>query len=401
MTEMQAKGVQEISLPSLFSEEPPGSARFTPLLQSGDPAVIARELLKTFLWEQELTLLDPGLSPALLGDLGIEPRSVGKTLALEGKALPGTPSALVEALDSPGGGTLRLLSSGTTGTPKWCRHSFASLTRGIRRQKALEKAAWGLCYHPTHMGGIQVMLQALLNAGSLIDLYALSEEERLALLQSGTLTHLSATPTFYRNLVATPGVFPTIRQVTFGGDGFDPEVFRAVKATFPQARFRNIYALTETGPLLVSDSEVFEIKESRREHFRIEGEELQVWSGSPGNEAWLPTGDRVEVLNEAPLRIRFTGRNQDFAQVGGLKVSLREVEAELRAHPGIEAGRVFARSHPASGHLLVAEVVASKPIPSEKEIREFLRKRLQPHQIPRMIQFVKAVATTRSGKLKR
>ena len=388
-----------LSLEKLLSE---GIAQtFTPVLQSRDVWEVARALLQALHCQKTLTLLDPALNPELMETLEVDSEWVNPRIELPEKPFPQTLEDWRQRLESPSGGSLRLLSSGTTGKPTWWEHSLASLSRGIRRRKDLEDAVWGLCYPPSHMGGVQVLLQALFTGAGLVDLNELEGSGLEDLLRRIPVTHLSATPTFYRRLVQSGGPFPEVRQVTFGGDRFEEDIFQQLPKIFPNARFRNIYALTETGPLLVSTGEVFEIRPEQKDWLEIR--EKTLWVRRPGDitGTWISTGDQVEVLQKDPLQIRFTGRSQEVVNVAGLKVFLPEVEAVLQSHPQVREARVFAKPHPVSGKLLWAEVVAREPAPPESGLREFLRKKLPPAAIPRIIQFVESVTRTPSGKLQR
>lgn len=387
------------SLRQLLSEGMPRT--FPPVLQSADAKEISQALLQAVHFKKNLTLLDPALGPELLKTLEVDPQTVNQTISLEADPVPQSLEGWVAKLKTSSNGKLRLLSSGTTGKPTWSNHSIPSLTRSVRRGRGLAEAIWGLCYPPSHMGGIQVLLQALFSGAAFVDLNDLEDTVLVDLLESVPVTHLSATPMFYQKLTQSGNVFRNVRQVTFGGDRYDAEVFQQLPQTFPNARFKNIYALTETGPLLVSDSDVFTIGPKQKDWVQIRQEAL--WVRPPGDVEgnWIPTGDQVEVVRKDPQQFRFSGRSQEVVNVAGMKVFLPEVESALQSHPQVREARVFAKSNPVSGKLLWAEVVVKDPAPAEGELREFLRKKLPPAAIPRMIQFVDAVTRTSSGKLQR
>jgi ribosomal protein L37AE/L43A len=69
---------------------------------------------------------------------------------------------------------ITLFTSGTTGVPKKVIHTFSSITRFVKVSSSNEKSIWGFAYNPTHMAGIQVFFQALLNGNSIIRLFGLN-----------------------------------------------------------------------------------------------------------------------------------------------------------------------------------------------------------------------------------
>jgi len=92
-------------------------------------------------------------------------------------------------------------------------------------------------------------------------------------------------------------------------------------------------------------------------------------------------------------------------------VNPHEVEAVLGEHSGVAQVRVFGRKNSVMGHILCAEVVLAKADSvlqtaeggrvTEAALRAFAAVRLQPFKIPRVILFVEALATTRTGKISR
>lgn len=64
--------------------------------------------------------------------------------------------------------TLTLFTSGTTGQPKKIKHSLQNLLRNIKINENQKNLVWGFAYNPTHMAGLQVFLQAIVNGNSLV-----------------------------------------------------------------------------------------------------------------------------------------------------------------------------------------------------------------------------------------
>ncbi len=93
---------------------------------------------------------------------------------------------------------ITLFTSGTTGIPKKVRHSVNSLTRMVRYGEKHSSDIWGFCYNPTHMAGIQVFFQAFLNINPMIYIYGADNNEIYGRISEFKVSHISATPTFYR-----------------------------------------------------------------------------------------------------------------------------------------------------------------------------------------------------------
>jgi len=82
-----------------------------------------------------------------------------------------------------------------------------------------------------------------------------------------------------------------------------------------------------------------------------------------------------------------------------------EIEAVLNDLEPVRASRVFARSNPIMGAMVVAEVVLNDPATKhanlEREIMTAARQRLPAYMTPVQIRFVAELPTTDAGKLRR
>jgi acyl-coenzyme A synthetase/AMP-(fatty) acid ligase len=349
--------------------------------------------------------VDSDFSASELRSLGIEEKHLCHRVYL-GAALPvNIADTYAIARESPGF-CLELYTSGSTGLPKLVRHRLGSLTRTLRVGARHGDDVWALAYNPTHIAGIQVLFQAFFNGNTLVDVFGLSRDEIYERLREQAVTHISATPTFYRLLLPANAPVPTLRSLTLGGERADHALLAKLESAFPMARKHNLYASTEAGTLLVSDGEAFCI------HPALEGKVIvrdgELWVAKEllaefdgvSCEDWYSTGDRVEIVSESPLRFHIIGRGNDFINVGGAKVDPAEVESIIRIFPGITEVRVFGRPNSVVGTILCAEYSASAPV-AESDLRLHLATRLQPHKIPRMMKKVDIIATTRSGKVSR
>ncbi len=301
---------------------------------------------------------------------------------------------------------IQLFTSGTTGLPKKAIHSFASITRLVKYTDKSHEIVWGFAYNPTHMAGLQVFFQALLNGNTIIRLFGLSPKEIFSNIEEFGITHISATPTFFRMLLPCNCYFPKVKKITTGGEKFNSVVSKDLKNIFFNASITNIYASTEAGSILVSNNDIFTIKDDFKQFIKIIDNELLIHFSMMGvsetsNDEWYFTGDLVDIISDNPLSFKFTSRKNEMINVGGYKVNPNEIEEYILLIPGIKLARVFAKSNSVLGNIICCDVVKIVPEISEIEIREFLKSKIQPFKIPRIISFVESIQITRTGKTKR
>jgi acyl-coenzyme A synthetase/AMP-(fatty) acid ligase len=85
-------------------------------------------------------------------------------------------------------------------------------------------------------------LQALANLNTLVDVIGL---DRLAIynaLRRHRVSHVSATPTFYRLLLPADQPLQGVRRVVLGGEPSTGSLHAELGRVFPSATLRNIYA---------------------------------------------------------------------------------------------------------------------------------------------------------------
>lgn len=359
--------------------------------------------------DRELTLVDPDFGLEELGRLGVDPgclEAVEPVAPVHGGADLGEVLARVRAV---GRSRLTLYTSGSTGLPRAVTHGLPGLCRGVRVGDRHREDVWGFAYNPTHVAGVQVFLQALFNQNPLINLFRLGPARIQALLREHGISHLSATPTFHRLLWSPEAAFPEVRAVTLGGEPADRGLLERLRSMFPRARFRNVYASTEAGTLLSSESDCFAIPADLADRVVVRDGRLQVHRSLVGAFAgdgpvsgdWYDTGDVVEAVAGQPGRFRIVSRDRDWVNVGGEKVNPAAVEQELAAHPQVREARVYGRPNAVLGHLLCADVVPMEAAPAEAELRAYLASRLAPAQVPRLIRMVRTIDRTRTGKVRR
>ncbi|XZE45336.1 AMP-binding protein [Pirellulaceae bacterium SH467] len=302
-----------------------------------------------------------------------------------------------------------LSTSGTTGDPKPIRQSMGNISRVVQIAPKHASDVWGLAYQPTKIAGLQVLLQALCNGNTLVNLVGLPAPVARDRIRSFNVTHLSATPTYFRLLASDTEPFPLVQAVTVGGEVSDAPLRARLGQLFSNARFRNVYASSELGTLLHSNGDTFLVPNSLRDLVRIQEERLWVHQDllaenirSQCVDGFWDSGDSVEVLSSEPLELRITGRRSDWINVGGLKVNPHEVETALCSLPGVLDARVYGVPNSVTGSLVAAEL-SIEPSSSLRvaDVRGFLQGILPPHAIPRVISFREGLGVSQSGKKER
>jgi acyl-CoA synthetase (AMP-forming)/AMP-acid ligase II len=316
-----------------------------------------------------------------------------------------------------------MTTSGTTGKPKIVKHTLESLARTVRKTRP-DKAApvWGLTYEATRFAGLQVVLQAVFGGGTLVaSPAAVPLARRVAEFASMGVTHVSATPTFWRHVLMDPAsaTLP-LRQITIGGEIADQALLHTLGAKFPEAYISHIYASTEVGVgFSVHDGQegfpAAWLSDPPGE-LKLKIVDGRLWihtSGPPGEyfgperigrdaEGFVDTQDRVVVNND---RVRFLGRDTGAVNVGGSKVYPELVESILNACPLVSLSHVYARKNPFTGSLLVADIVPAEwpSDPNELKTRliKYCREILPQEAVPAVMKLVDRLELNASGKLHR
>lgn len=303
-----------------------------------------------------------------------------------------------------------ILTSGSTGKPQCVWHSLPSLLRAISRAGHHRDDVWGFAYHPAHFAGLQVLLQALVHQNQLVELFHLDSAEIHQAIDDHRVTHISATPTYFRRLLGAPGTHPSVRRVTTGGERSSPELRRELAGVFPQAKILNIYASTEAGTLLVAEGEAFRVPDRYADRIRVLDGQLMIHRSllgeidggdrSPVSDGeFFATGDLVQVVTERPLTVSFQSRANEIINVGGYKVAPQDVEAKLLEMDEIAEAIVYGKPNSVTGYVVACDIVLRPSATIDATvIRHRLSSALERHQLPRLIRFVPIIDQTVTGK---
>ena len=384
------------------------SAKFFPLYLKTDSIYDCfLQILVATLSEKEIVLLDSDFTDSEIASLtNLQNGEYREMKIARAYADLKSVDELIERLDNIKNAQITFFTSGTTGRPKKVSHRLQSITRFVKRESRHTSDIWGFAYNPTHIAGVQVFFQALLNKNKIVRLFGLSIDEIFDTIEKEKITYISATPTFYRMLISRNVSFDFVKRITSGGEKFDKKTSSLLAKIFPNAKITNVYASTEVGTLFASQDDIFVVKDEVKNLIKIVDNELLLHESLLGQTAdlsrtgqWYETGDLVEVIAENPLSIKFVSRQGEMINVGGYKVNPSEVEDAILSLESVSQVRVFGKKNSVLGNVICAEVVAKSL--DEKSIRDYLKTRLQEFKIPRIIKFVEDIKLTRTLKTSR
>ncbi len=117
-------------------------------------------------------------------------------------------------------------------------------------------------------------------------------------------------------------------------------------------------------------------------------------------DGWFRTGDLGCIDRDGYLFL--AGRIKELVNRGGEKISPREVDEALLAHPDVAQAIAFAVPHPRLGEDLAAAVVAAHgATPAPEDLRRFVAGRVAAFKVPRRVLVVDEIPKGPTGKVQR
>jgi acyl-CoA synthetase (AMP-forming)/AMP-acid ligase II len=273
---------------------------------------------------------------------------------------------------------LVIRTTGTTGTPKAARHDWRVLGQTVEKVQPKPEQRWLLAYGPQQFAGIQILLHVLASRATLVAPFPRQPKDGLDAILSDGVTCVSATPTYWRFLLAEARSrqvrLPRLEQITLGGEASPADLLDDIRAAFPLARVSQVYASTEFGSVTsVNDGlpgiAIGSLWSSSNPTSKVRAENGELWvraeagmlgyadeadGDTPSATAWRPTGDLIEIVG---TRVLFRGRQSEIINVGGVKVHPLPVEDRILALESVEAARVFGRPSKLTGAIVAVEIV--------------------------------------------
>lgn len=381
------------------------SSQYFPMYKTKDLYAYWVNLILALSSDKPLVLLDADLNPSEVE--GIDECKINAKEMISFRFFSSIDEVIAAVRNSSS--EISIFTSGTTGQPKKVTHTIGTLTRTVRTGEKYVGQVWAYAYNPTHMAGLQVFFQAFENQNTLVNVFNKQRKEVYESIEEYNITHVSATPTFYRLLLPFEKEYPSVIRVTLGGEKSDRHLYGNITKIFPSAKINNVYASTEAGSLFAAKGDCFQIPGNIRNKFDIIDEELLIHKSLLGKSPsfkfegdYYHTGDLIEWVDKEQGIFRFKSRKNELINVGGYKVNPGEVEDVILTMYGIKDAIVFGKANSILGNVLCADILLEEGVSlSELEIKKTLRSQLQDFKIPRRIKFVKQMPLTRTGKLKR
>ena len=312
-----------------------------------------------------------------------------------------------------------IYTSGTSGAAKGVRLTLANLVASAEGcQESLgsdENDRWLLCLAPHHIGGLSIFLRGALGNQPVVTVPRFEERAVLEAIATERVTLLSLVPTMLIRLLQAGGL-ETLRglhAILLGGAPAPADLVRSWAAEgLPVCP---TYGLTESASQ-VTTVPVGRARElagsagfahSRARIGIVDGEIVvsgpTVAAGyvnpelTPAPAAGrFATGDLGRIDEAGVLWV--LGRRDDAIITGGENVQPEEIEAILRACPGVDDAAVVGRPDPVWGEIVEAILVGTA---SADTVRNFCRERLPSFKVPRSIRFAVALPRSEGGKLLR
>jgi acyl-CoA synthetase (AMP-forming)/AMP-acid ligase II len=274
---------------------------------------------------------------------------------------------------------LMIRTTGTTGVPKAARHDWQVLARTVADHEPRPDQRWLLAYGTQQFAGIQVLQHVVASQATLVAPFPRQPKDGLAALLNHGVTCISATPTYWRFLLAEARSrkvdLPPLEQATLGGEAIPADLLDELRRAFPAVRISQVYASTEFGSIAsVKDGrpgfgvDALFSDANPNANLRVVDGELWVRAAAgmigyageappeipADSEGWRPTGDLVEIVGD---RVAFQGRRSEVINVGGVKVHPLPIEEKITALHSIAFARVFGRPNRLTGAIVAVEVV--------------------------------------------
>ncbi|HJV94574.1 MAG TPA: acyl--CoA ligase, partial [Albitalea sp.] len=361
------------------------------------------------------------------------------TVSLAGVS-PGAPAATPALTDT----ALVLHTSGSTGRPKRVPLSHANLSisaGNVARSYALSPDDVAMCVMPLfHVHGLVASTLATLSSGGTVVVPSkFSPLSFWGQAQEVGATWYSAVPTIHQLLLARvkpgaprPAGASKLRFIRSCSASLPPQVMHDLESAFG-APVLEAYGMTEAAHQMASNplppaahlagsvgigTDVKITIRNTDGQVQPPGERGEVciqgpnvmggYENNPEANAtaffegtWFRTGDQG-VLDENGY-LTLTGRLKEMINRGGEKISPREIDEVLLAHPSVAEAVCFGTPHPTWGEEVAAAVQLKEPKASvsEADLLAFCKERLADFKRPKKIHITDAIPRTATGKIQR
>jgi len=337
---------------------------------------------------------------------------------------------------------LVLHTSGSTGRPKRVPLSHVHLTTSARNVAgcyALDESDVSMCVMPLfHVHGLVASTLATFeSAGTVIVPAKFNPLSFWRIARDHGMTWYSAVPALHQLLLARaadpssarrPAGTEKLRFVRSCSAALPPRVMHALEAAFG-APVLEAYGMTEAAHQMASNPlpplprkpgsvgrgtnvRISIMNASGRHCAPGERGEVVIqgpnvidgYENNPEANAaafvngWFRTGDRGYL--DADGYLHLVARIKELINRGGEKISPREIDEVLLAHPAIVEAVSFGVPHGTWGEEVAAAVVVRQRV-GEQELLDYCRERLAEFKRPKQIHITDAIPRTATGKIQR
>jgi fatty-acyl-CoA synthase len=333
-------------------------------------------------------------------------------------------------------------TSGTTGKPKGCMHTHASVQattvpylywRGVQEHSVV------LCALPLfHVTGMQAGMNAPLHLGATLVVLSRWDRECAAMqIERAGVTNWTAITTMMVDFLANPNLaehdLSSLRQLGGGGAAMPEAVARKLEEVIGLP-FVEGYGLSETMapthinppqrpkrqcagiPFFNTDARVLDL-ETQKEASAGEIGEIVVHGPQVFQGYWKQPAASAEAFVEHDGKRFFrtgdlgyydedgyffiTDRLKRMINCSGFKVWPAEVEAMLYAHPAIQEACVIGSRDAYRGETVKAVVVLKSTSlnTTPEDIVNWAREKMAAFKVPRVVEFAEALPKTATGKI--
>jgi fatty-acyl-CoA synthase len=354
--------------------------------------------------------------------------------AIDAALAPGTPQAGADDL------AVMPYTSGTTGKPKGCMHSHASVQSTtvpyLYWRGATDDSVVLSALPMFHVTGMQAGMNAPLYRGATLVVLSRWDRDCAGMqIERAGVTTWSAITTMLVDFLSNPRLaeynLSSLRVLGGGGAAMPEALARRLEEVIGLPYVEG-YGLSETMapthinpphrpkrqcggiPIFNTDARIID-PETRAELGVGEVGEIivhgpQVFKGywrqeQATREAFIEhdgkqffrTGDLGYYDDEGYFFI--TDRLKRMINASGYKVWPAEVEAMLYAHPGIQEACVIGAPDGYRGETVKAVIVPRQPDLKAEDVIEWARGRMAAFKVPRLVQFVEHLPKTATGKI--
>ncbi len=308
----------------------------------------------------------------------------------------GTVTKLDEAIPIEEGQCLAMATSGTTGTPKIVMFTMDQLMASAHaisdHIQVASSDKWLCCIPVAHIGGLSVILRALILDQELEVHNGFDAAEVTQSARFGA-TLVSLVPTALAEI--DPNIF---RRIILGGSKPPRNVPDNAMVT---------YGLTETGSGVVYDGTPLpgiEVSISPKSEIMLKGPMIATsfrdGSSIQDEDGWFHTKDAGRFTDQ---KLEVFGRIDEIINTGGENVFPAEIESLLLSHPKIQEVAVIGLFDSKWGEAVTAVVVPNQTTgpPTLQEIRDSVKSELPPYCAPTRLEIVDSMPTTNLGKIQK